>query len=212
MEHIYLKKERWWANNCLDGEKNKCPLFYAWLFVCTFPADRVRNCIPSYFDAFARWAHLPHLNLKSKCRGMGSMEIFSLVFQSMAEATRTELSEQLLIKWFRDSLGRCAECRTHQANIDIIVDTNCWQPWRNRGTGLWQGGQGSQARWDHFWGRLPDSHYWSGMEFPRAPGLSLLVWLSLFQRVSGLLQPGHFCCGWHACTHAHTHSLSCVCP
>lgn len=142
---------------------------------------------------------------------MGPMEIFSLVFQSMAEATRTELSEQLLIKWFRASLGRRAECRTHQANADIIADTNCRQPWHNRGPGLQWGGQGSQARWDRFWGRLWDSHYWSGMEFPRAPGLSLLVWVSLFQRVGGLLHLGHFCCGWHACMHTQTHTLSCVC-
>lgn len=94
--HICLKKKRWWASNCLVGEKNK--LFYAWHVFCTFPSDLVRNCITSYFHALARWMHSSHLNLQSKCHGTGSMEILSLVFQSIADVTRTELSEQLLIK------------------------------------------------------------------------------------------------------------------
>lgn len=37
-------------------------------------------------------------NLQGKCYGMGSMKIFSFVFQSIADVTRIELLEQILIK------------------------------------------------------------------------------------------------------------------
>lgn len=48
----------------------------------------------SYSDAFTKVSASPSSQLKSKCHGMGPMEISPFVFQSMAESsTRTELSK-----------------------------------------------------------------------------------------------------------------------
>lgn len=132
-----------------------------------------------------------------------------LVFQSMAEATRTELSEQLLIKWFRASLEDVLNAGTHQANADIIADTTCRQPWHNRGPGLQWGRAGLPGSLRPLEADSETVIIGQEWNLP-APGLSLLVWVS-FQRVGGLHTWDTFVVvDMRACTHKHTLSLVCV--